>query len=213
MRQTPLRRKTPLRSRVRSAAAAQRQSSPVPNARSSSTSARSRGLKPIPAAVRRVVVLRDGGLCVLCGREAVHVHHAWHTRGAGGPNEPWNLCCLDVECHDAVHRDLAAKRRLQAILRERGILPPEVYPMLAARVTDAGEVLRCVSCGGPGDIAATDIPPSLRKGGRCTVVYCRSCAPDVARVVRQCADALRRPEQAAEARRFADEIEALVGEG
>lgn len=84
--------------------------------------------------------------------------------------------------------------------------------MLAARVSDAGEVLRCVSCGGPGDIAATGIPPSLRKDGRCTVVYCHTCAPDVVRVARQCADALRRPEQATAARRFADEIEGLIGE-
>ena len=84
--------------------------------------------------------------------------------------------------------------------------------MLAARVTGIADILRCVTCGAPGDVAATDIPPSLRKDGRCTVVYCRTCASQVVRVARSCADALRDAKTAAEARVFADEIEALIGE-
>ena len=84
--------------------------------------------------------------------------------------------------------------------------------MLAAIVSGASEILRCVACGGPGDIAATDIPPSLRKDGRCTVIYCRKCGQEVVQTARSCADALRDPRQAAEARAFADEIDALIGE-
>ena len=111
-RRTPLRRKTPLRQRTTG----------------SSTQAplRSRGLRPIPAAVRAAVVLRDGGCCVVCGRSAVHLHHAYHTRGAGGPDAPWNLACVCVEHHQAAHDSPEVKRRIQAILRARGIVPPEV---------------------------------------------------------------------------------------
>ena len=84
--------------------------------------------------------------------------------------------------------------------------------MLAARVTGTGRILRCLACDAPGDIALTDIAPSLRRDGRCTAVYCRNCAADVVRVVRSCAEVLRSASSAAEARAFAHEVEELLRE-
>ena len=84
--------------------------------------------------------------------------------------------------------------------------------MLAARVTGTGCILRCLACDAPGDIALTDIAPSLRRDGRCTAVYCRACAVDVVCVVRGCAEVLRNAKNAAEARAFAHEVEGLLRE-
>lgn len=84
--------------------------------------------------------------------------------------------------------------------------------MLSAVVSGISEVLRCISCGSPGDVAATDIPVSLRKDGRSTVVYCRACAAHVVRTVRQCAEFVGDATTSSEARMFAGEIEDLLKE-
>ena len=83
--------------------------------------------------------------------------------------------------------------------------------MLSARVAGIGEALRCVSCGRPGEVAVTDLPPSLRRYGRRTAVYCRNCAAEVVLVVRMCAEVLT-GDMADEARAFAREVEELLRE-
>ncbi len=84
----------------------------------------SHGLKPIPEEIRAIVIERDGGVCLLCPHPVEHIHHCWKTRGAGGPNEPWNLCCLCAEHHDGVHVLPEMKRVLREKLILRGIVPP-----------------------------------------------------------------------------------------
>ena len=83
--------------------------------------------------------------------------------------------------------------------------------MLSARVAGIGEALRCVSCGRPGEVAVTDLPPSLRRDGRRTAVYCRNCAAEVVLVVRMCAEVLT-GDMAGEAREYARTVEVLLRE-
>lgn len=45
---------------------------------------------------------RDGGLCVLCNRQAVEVHHIVF-RSQLGTSELSNLACLCRDCHNAAH--------------------------------------------------------------------------------------------------------------
>lgn len=45
---------------------------------------------------------RDNGLCILCGRQAVEVHHIVF-RSQLGTSELSNLACLCRECHNAAH--------------------------------------------------------------------------------------------------------------
>ena len=85
----------------------------------------SRGLRPIPQEIRAIVIERDDASCVLCGAPHDDLHHCWKTRGAGGPNEPWNLACLCREHHDGVHVLPELKRLLREELTRRGIVPPK----------------------------------------------------------------------------------------
>ena len=82
-------------------------------------------MHPIPADVRREVVERDEGLCVLRGQPFDDIAHTWHSRGAGGPMEAWNLCCLTRGAHEETHRNPEKHRELLAKLEARGIVPPE----------------------------------------------------------------------------------------
>jgi 5-methylcytosine-specific restriction endonuclease McrA len=62
--------------------------------------------------VCRLVDLRDGHRCRVCGRwtnpdsltllERGHRHHLIY-RSAGGPDESWNVATLCPECHDDEH--------------------------------------------------------------------------------------------------------------
>ena len=80
-------------------------------------------MRPIPAAVRRDVLTRDGERCVLCGRPGpgLHLHHFLHTRGAGGKDVPENLAALCGVCHAEVHQAPERKRALAEVMRRRGI--------------------------------------------------------------------------------------------
>lgn len=89
------------------------------------TRLRSRGLRPIPPEVRRIVVERDGGLCVLTGQPYEDIAHVWQSRGAGGPMEPWNLACMTHEAHMRSHHDPEYRRKLLAEMERRGIVPPK----------------------------------------------------------------------------------------
>lgn len=84
--------------------------------------------------------------------------------------------------------------------------------MIAMRVTAAGDILRCVTCGKPGVVAATDIPESLRRQGKQVVVYCLPCGLTVCATARRMAGMLRNPRRTEAARDFAREIEDLLKE-
>lgn len=62
---------------------------------------------------------RDGGLCVLCGRQSVEVHHIVF-RSQLGTSELSNLACLCRPCHDAAHgvRAKDIRERLKEIIND-----------------------------------------------------------------------------------------------
>lgn len=41
--------------------------------------------------------------CLVCGSKGTTVGHHIITRGAGGPDEDWNLMPLCTECHREIH--------------------------------------------------------------------------------------------------------------
>lgn len=52
--------------------------------------------------VKRLVIKRDNGLCVLCGALAVDVHHV-KFRSQGGADDVRNCVCLCRKCHELAH--------------------------------------------------------------------------------------------------------------
>lgn len=88
---------------------------------------KSRGLRPIPAAVRREVLARDGDACVLCRRRGpgLHLHHVI-SRNAGGPSIRTNLLTLCGACHRAYHDGHIPRQRIVDALRRQE--PPEEVP-------------------------------------------------------------------------------------
>lgn len=62
---------------------------------------------------------RDYGLCVLCGRQSVEVHHIVF-RSQLGTSELSNLVCLCRECHNAAHgvRAKEIRRKLKEIIND-----------------------------------------------------------------------------------------------
>lgn len=66
------------------------------------------------------VVERDQGICQLCGRRAVDVHHIIPA-GMGGKrkDEMWNMISLCRTCHDEAHRSKEQKQRCMAWSMER----------------------------------------------------------------------------------------------
>lgn len=52
--------------------------------------------------VKRLVIKRDNGLCVLCGALAVDVHHV-KFRSQGGKDDVRNCVCLCRKCHEMAH--------------------------------------------------------------------------------------------------------------
>ena len=54
-------------------------------------------------ALKLRVLARDGYKCRHCGWRQTSVHHVIF-RSEGGLDEPWNLVCLCLKCHDAIHR-------------------------------------------------------------------------------------------------------------
>jgi hypothetical protein len=62
--------------------------------------------------VYRIVTLREGHRCRVCGKrcnpggigllDRGHHHHIRY-RSAGGETTTWNVCLLDKGCHDRVH--------------------------------------------------------------------------------------------------------------
>jgi hypothetical protein len=69
--------------------------------------------RTIPPAVRRLVLVRDGGRCQVPGcrnRRHVEVHHL-HPRAEGGGHEPENLVTLCSCHHDMVHKGVVRLAR------------------------------------------------------------------------------------------------------
>jgi 5-methylcytosine-specific restriction endonuclease McrA len=66
---------------------------------------------------RRLILARDGGLCIYCRAVADHVDHL-HPRARGGGNEWWNLAAACAPCnlnkHASVEDWVNAWQRLQA---------------------------------------------------------------------------------------------------
>jgi len=57
----------------------------------------------IPPTVRRAVVARDHGRCVICGaRRHLHIHHLARRNAGGSSHDPANLCVLCSVCHKSL---------------------------------------------------------------------------------------------------------------
>jgi 5-methylcytosine-specific restriction endonuclease McrA len=52
--------------------------------------------------MRKEIYDRDQGLCVRCGRVAVHIHHIVY-RSQGGGNDKRNGVCVCHSCHEHAH--------------------------------------------------------------------------------------------------------------
>ena len=108
MKRSPLRRKTPLRPKTHARSSPPQPRRPVKQTR----------MAPIPASVRKAVLERDNGCCVLCGGEPTDIGHV-RSRGAGGRMERSNLCALCHEDHMRTHQDPSLHRRMVQIVAER----------------------------------------------------------------------------------------------
>jgi len=70
----------------------------------------------------QIAIDRDEGLCSLCGKKAVNVHHIIPA-GLGGKrvHEPYNLICLCGECHIKAHQSQDVKREcIEVSMRQYG---------------------------------------------------------------------------------------------
>lgn len=57
--------------------------------------------------------------CEVCGnRWGLQIHHI-KSRGSGGHDEPQNLICLCVACHNQAHNGKLKRETLQEIVRRR----------------------------------------------------------------------------------------------
>ena len=56
----------------------------------------------IPKIIRDSVIERDNGICRLCGRQAVDIHHL-QFKSLQGNNTSFNLICLCRKHHDLAH--------------------------------------------------------------------------------------------------------------
>ncbi|MBN1877712.1 MAG: HNH endonuclease [Anaerolineae bacterium] len=71
--------------------------------------------QPIPAAIRRTVLMRDGQQCVKCKtKRSLHLHH-YKPVAEGGENAVGNLVTLCANCHMAVHQGLIKVRKPKAV--------------------------------------------------------------------------------------------------
>lgn len=72
--------------------------------------------------LRPIVIERDKGKCILCGKPYQEIHHIKY-RSACGKSTLENLCCLCWHCHRVkVHNGTHPKeyrKALQGILKER----------------------------------------------------------------------------------------------
>lgn len=88
--------------------------------------------QPIPAAMRRAVLARDGQRCVICGhRGSLHLHHVKPV-AEGGPNATGNLVTLCPNCHMAVHQGLVEVRKPKSVPLEP-----------ASKVSTTKKIKRC----------------------------------------------------------------------
>lgn len=72
--------------------------------------------------LRPIVIERDKGKCILCGKPYQEIHHIKY-RSACGKSALENLCCLCWHCHrvkihDGIHPK-EYRKALQGILKER----------------------------------------------------------------------------------------------
>src|SRR4051812_4724682 len=51
---------------------------------------------------RKIIIARDGGMCVFCGRPYQSIHHIIFA-SAGGAGVPSNGVCVCNECHEWAH--------------------------------------------------------------------------------------------------------------
>ena len=79
----------------------------------------------ISPAVRKEVVDRDGGMCIVCGSmQGIQIAH-YISRARGGLGTPQNLACMCLKCHGEMdngkyHKEYQGifKRHLQSQYRE-----------------------------------------------------------------------------------------------
>jgi 5-methylcytosine-specific restriction endonuclease McrA len=58
---------------------------------------------------RKLIIARDGCLCVRCQRPYHNIHHIT-LASQGGAGEPENGVCVCFECHELAHRDINVRR-------------------------------------------------------------------------------------------------------
>ena len=52
--------------------------------------------------MRQSIIDRDDGLCIICGRPAVDLHHIMF-KSRSGNNTAYNLVCVCRRCHSMIH--------------------------------------------------------------------------------------------------------------
>jgi hypothetical protein len=110
--------------------------------------------------------VRARGWCEFCNATAAaafHVHHAIHSRGAGGGDDLWNLCSLCWLCHWKVHNGNVRRADVVGMVEARNLL------------LDRNEQTGLVFCPG----CREEIRPVWLKGG--LAFQCSKCATPLPR--------------------------------
>lgn len=115
LRRTPLRARRPLQGKKGLSGSGQLKRSPLQK-RSQKNKKSSYQLERI----RKLIIQRDKGACILCGRPYEEMHHI-NFRSAGGTHTEDNLVCLCWRCHHEAHgvRSKAYKQMLRRVMSER----------------------------------------------------------------------------------------------
>lgn len=106
MKQTQLKRKTPLKANSQLRRSKLNQSGRFTSYPKRSSTARA---KDFSKSVRQTVMERSNGMCELCGmRRIAHIHHCTY-RSQGGTGELSNALGVCIPCHEACHSTRAMR--------------------------------------------------------------------------------------------------------
>jgi 5-methylcytosine-specific restriction endonuclease McrA len=74
------------------------------------------------AKTRKLIIARDGGMCVRCHKPYHNIHHVT-LASQGGAGEAWNGVCVCYGCHELAHRKIEVRQWFEdyrdKYLRER----------------------------------------------------------------------------------------------
>ena len=96
---------------------------PVPKPQHARKSKKRKARGEFSAATRKLIMERDGGLCVRCGAKAVHIHHVIY-RSQGGLGTVDNGVSVCERCHSFAHESRQGRVFFE-IYRESHLLKGE----------------------------------------------------------------------------------------